>query len=102
MYARLASKRRHFESGVVGKAVVAVVLHYITSLLYGVAFKRIGCFGYVCMAIDVAQRQHFKTIAKYGAYLVELVLVVGGEDQTQSPTPLPLPRREGSDVICGV
>ena len=90
--ARFASKLGHFEARVVGEAVVAVVVYYVARLLNGVALKRVGCFGYVCVAVDVFEREHVEAVAEYGAYLRELVLVVCGEDD--SPTPS-LPVGEG-------
>ena len=91
-HARLASKLRHFESRVVGEAVVTVVVHYVACLLYGITLKRVGCLGYIGVAVDVFEREHLEAVAEYGAYLRELVLVVGGEDD--SPTPS-LPVGEG-------
>ena len=80
MYTRLASKRRHLKTRVVGKAVVAIVVDDVACLLYGVALKCVGCLGYVDVASNVVKRQYLEARAEDRAYLLKLVLVVGGED----------------------
>ena len=73
VYARFAAEGSDLQTGIVGKAVVAVVLGYVACLLDGVALQGIGGLGYVYVAIDVPERQYLEPVAEDGTYLVELV-----------------------------
>ena len=79
MYAGQPAEGAHFKPGVVGKAVESVVFVHIAGLYEGVALERVGRFGYVGMATYVGKAEHFYLAAQNGAYLVQLVGVVGGE-----------------------
>ena len=52
---RSTVERRHFKPGVVGKAVVAVVLLDVVGFDFCVTLDGRGCFGNVVVAADVAQ-----------------------------------------------
>ena len=50
-----AAKRIHFETRVVGKAVVAVMLFYVVGFNNGIAFDGLRCFGYIFVTVDVGE-----------------------------------------------
>ena len=71
----------HFQPGVVGKAVHAIVLMDIACLLQSIAFNRVGRFGNVLHAADVAQALHGKGTAQYLSDFLQLVGIVGGHNE---------------------
>lgn len=67
----------HFQSRIVGKAIHAVVLVDVSGFQAGVSFEGIGGFGDIGVAVDVVQAQYLQLVAEDGAYLFELMRVVG-------------------------
>lgn len=75
------AQSRHFQPSVIGKAVVAITFLHPTRLDKGIALKRVGCFGYVVVTVDVCQRQNVELVAKDGTYLRQFMRIVGGKHQ---------------------
>ena len=46
----------------------------------GIFFERLTCFGDVCIAADILQRNDFKGAAEYLSDFGQLMLVVGCKD----------------------
>jgi hypothetical protein len=67
----------HFESGIIGKAIHAVVLINVHGFLAGIAFQGIGCFRNVGKAFDVLQTQQFHFIAQDSSDFFQFMCVVG-------------------------
>src|SRR3712207_1422577 len=76
-----ATKGLHLESGVVGKAVKAVMGEHVLGLLPGIFLQSIARFGDVDVATNVFERHYLELRAQDLPYLIELMRVVGGEDR---------------------
>ena len=71
----------YFEPRVVGEAVVAIAFVDPPGFLQGIAFECGGCLGYVVVAVYVGEALDGHLVAEDSAYLVELMGIVGGENQ---------------------
>lgn len=76
---RRAAKRIDHKPRIISKAVIAVMLLDIASLLKSVACKSIGRLGDVVMTSDVRQRQYVKSLPDDATQLGEFMLIVGGK-----------------------
>ena len=79
--ARCAAEGFHFQSRIVGKAIHAVVLVDVSGFQAGVSFEGIGGFRNIGVTIDVVQAQYLQFVAEDGAYLFELMRVVGCKNE---------------------
>ena len=71
----------YLEASVVGKDAHVVVVPDVLRLLHGVSLEGVGGLGNIDVAADVAQGLDVELFAEDAAYLVELMLVVGGENE---------------------
>ena len=71
----------HFEAGVVGKAIVSVMLTDIAGFDKGVSFQGVGCFGDVFPATDFREADEPDFVGDDVPYFFQFMLIVGGKYQ---------------------
>lgn len=80
VYARRTIQGLDLQAGVVGKAAEVVVVEHILCLLVGILLQRAAGLGDVGMTADVVERHNLEVASEYITNLLQLMLVVGGED----------------------
>ena len=80
--ARLTAQRVDLQARVVGKAAHVVVVNDVLGLLQCILLERVVILGNVLVAANVVERQYFKLTAENLADFVELMLIVGGENDS--------------------
>ena len=78
-HAGSASKRLHFESCIVGKAVISIVLFDPVSLDSSVFLEGCACLRYIVIAANIAQSEHLIATLHQPAHLGKLMAIVSGK-----------------------
>lgn len=81
MDSRLATQGIDFQSRVVGKAVVAIVVEDILCLGEAIFLQRSPVFGNILVATDVGQGEELVALSQNLAQFAQLVRVVGCKNQ---------------------